>query len=180
MAQLDLGYNQLTNFTLPAWLTNLTYLGLEANKLTSLTLPTGLRSLTYLSLELNPFTSITLPTGLTSLTRLGLDGNLLKTLVLPEPLAATNLAATVSSLRTNGVSVYTYPLALSLVSPQITPTGPFDLTLAGPPAVYTILSSTDLAAWNQVGTLTNTLGATVFTDARTTNSPSKFYRAVSR
>jgi hypothetical protein len=55
--------------------------------------------------------------------------------------------------------------------------GAFGFTLTGPPAVYTILGSTDLAAWSQLGTLTNTLGAAIFTDAEVTNSSPKFYRA---
>jgi hypothetical protein len=58
-----------------------------------------------------------------------------------------------------------------------TPRGSFDFALTGPPAVYVIFSSTDLAAWNQLGTLTNTLCAAVFTDVQATNSSRKFYRA---
>jgi hypothetical protein len=116
-----------------------------------------------------------LPAGLTSLTYLDLYGNPLRTLVLPELLAARGLAPSISSL-----TVYTYPLAVSLVSPQRTPTGAFGLTLTGPPGEYTNLSSTNLAAWSQLGTLTNTLGTVVFTDSQVTNSAPKFYRAVSR
>ena len=75
------------------------------------------------------------------------------------------------------MSVYTYQLVISLFSPQSTPSGAFGFALTGPPAVYSILSSTDLAAWNQLGTLTNTLGAAVFTDPQGANSSPKFYRA---
>src|SRR5438128_11609712 len=41
----------------------------------------------------------------------------------------------------------------------------------------TILSSTDLAAWNELETLTNALGAALFTDVEANNSSQKFYRA---
>ena len=40
-----------------------------------------------------------------------------------------------------------------------------------------ILGSTDLAVWNELGTLPNALGAAVFTDAEAKNSSQKFYRA---
>ncbi len=68
------------------------------------------------------------------------------------------------------MAVYTYPLAVSLVSPQPTPAGAFEFTLTGPPARYTILSSIDLAAWTELGTLTNAVGAALFTDAETKDS----------
>ena len=35
----------------------------------------------------------------------------------------------------------------------------------------------DVAAWTELGTLTNALGAAVFTDAEANNSSQKFYRA---
>jgi len=150
---------------------------LSGNQLTSLTLPAGLTNLTTLGLECNHLTSLTLPPGLENLTYLDLGGIPLMTLVLPEPLALTRLADTVASLRSEGVSVYTYPLAVSLVTPRRTVAGAVGFTLTGPPASYTILGSTDLAAWNELGTLTNTLGAAVFTDAQATNSSQKFFRA---
>ena len=118
-----------------------------------------------------------MPAGLTRLISLNLDGNPLTTFVLPEPLSVTGLAGTVESLRNQGVAVYTYPLVLSQVSPQRTLAGAFSFTLTGPPAAYTILGSSDLAAWNELETLTNALGAAVFADAEATNSSQKFYRA---
>jgi hypothetical protein len=198
---LDLDGNQLTSFTLPPGLTNLTWLSLlnnhltnfsflsgltslttldlSYNQLTNFTLPPGLTSLTTLDLSYNHLTSLTLLTGLTNLTTLYLSGNPLTTLVLPEPLAF-RAAGWVANSQIQGASVYTYPLAVSLVSPHPNLFAGFGFGLTGPPAVYTILSSTDLAAWNQVGTLTNTVGAVVFTDAQATNSVHRFYRAVSR
>jgi len=148
--------------------------------LTNFSFLNGLTSLSSLYLNNNQLSSITLPAGLANLTYLDLDGNPLTTFVLPEPLAVTSLAGTVESLRNQGVSVFTYPLAVSLVSPQRTPAGAFGFTLTGPPARYTILSSTDLAAWNELGTLANEVGAAAFTDAEATNSSQKFYRAAAR
>jgi hypothetical protein len=100
--------------------------------------------------------------------------------VFHVPLAGTDLLIMVGSLRTQGVSIYTYPLAVNLVTPQRRPAGAFGLPLTGPPEVYTILSSTDLAAWNQLGTLTNTLGAAVFTNVGATKSSQKVYRAMTK
>jgi hypothetical protein len=153
----ELTYNQLPSFTLPAWLTSLTTLHLGRNQLTSLTLPAGLMNLTWLNLYFNP----------------------LKTFVLPEPRPLT-LAGTVAYLKGQGVSVYTYPLDLSLVLQQPTVPGAFGFALTGPPGVYTILSSPDLAAWIELGTLTNALGAAVFIDTQATNSSQKFYRAMTK
>ena len=199
MTTLSLGDNQLTSLTLPAGLTRLTGLYLAGNPLKSLTLgpgltslielylgslgltnlalAEGLTSLTTLDLSNNQLSSLTLPAGLTNLTTLYLDGNPLTTLALPKPLAVTGLADTVGFLKDQGVSIYSYPLAVSLVSPQGTAAGAFGFTLIGPPAAYTILSSTDLAAWNELGTLTNALGAALFTDVEANNSSQKFYRA---
>ena len=180
LATLDLSANQLTSFTLPTGLTSLTTLVLGGNQLTNFSFLSGLTNLTTLYLDNNQLTNLTLPAGLTSLTELLLENNPLTTFVLPEPLAVTSLAGTIASLRSRGVSVYTYPLAVSLVSPQRTLAGAFSFTLIGPPAAYTIFNSPDLAAWNELGTLTNALGAAAFTDAEATNSSLKFYRATAR
>jgi len=105
-----------------------------------------------------------------------LDGNPLATFVLSEPLAATNLAVTVASLQNQGVSVFTYPLAIRLIRIR-EPIGAFQFAINGPPGVYTVLSSTDLAVWSELGTTTNLLGKIVFTDGTANLSPRRFYRA---
>ena len=69
-------------------------------------------------------------------------------------------------------------VGLSLVSPQQTTTAAFGFAIKGPPAAYTIFSSPDLAAWNELGTVTNAVGAVVFTDVQATKSPQKFYPRV--
>jgi hypothetical protein len=56
--------------------------------------------------------------------------------------------------------------------------GAFKFGITGPPGVYTLLGSTDLAAWSAVGVTTNNLGAINFTDVTSHFSPQKFYRAV--
>ena len=55
--------------------------------------------------------------------------------------------------------------------------GAFEFAITGPPGAYTVLNSTDLAAWTELGMLTNNLGSAVFTDAAANQSPHKFYRA---
>jgi hypothetical protein len=178
LTTLDLRYSELTSLTLPAGLASLTTLWLYYNQLSSLTLPTDLTSLTDLDLGFNQLTSLTLPADLTSLSTLNLDDNpLLQTFVLSEPLAATRLADQVASLRGEGVSVYVYPVAVSLVSGQRTIAGAFEFTLTGPPGAYTIMGSANLAAWSELGTLTNEIGTAVFTDLTVTNSLQNFYRA---
>jgi hypothetical protein len=96
---------------------------------------------------------------------------------LSETLAATNLAATVASLRNQGVSVFTYPLAIQLVRPR-TLVGAFQFGITGPPGVYAVLGSTDLAVWSALGVATNSLGSINFTDVTANLSPQKFYRAL--
>jgi hypothetical protein len=174
-----LGDNYLTNFSLPPGLTNLTTLDLHQNLLTGVSLPAGLTSLTTLDIGNNRVATLTLPPDVTTLNWLYFDANPTNTFVLSEQLAATKLANTVNFLRSQGVAVYTYSLGagLSLSSPQWEQTGGFGFALTGPPAVYTIFSSPDLAAWSPLGAITNTLGTVVFTDA-TANSPQKFYHAV--
>jgi formylglycine-generating enzyme required for sulfatase activity len=194
---IALGNNQLTSFTVPADMTNLTALRINDNQLTNLTLPAGLNQLSLLVASRNQLGSLTFPPGLTSLAFLELIGNQLTnitfppdlqqligffiadnpftTFVLSEPLAATGMASVVFSFRNQGISVFTYPLAISLTSPHRTAGGAFEFALTGPPGNYAILGSTNLAAWSAVATVTNRLGSAVFTDA--ISSRQKFYRA---
>jgi len=182
LTTLDLSFNQLANFSFLSGLRNLKTLYLGGNQLTSLTLPEGLTSLTYLGLG-SRLTRLTLPADMTNLTMigfeilLGADSIPLDTLVLSEQLASTALADQVANLKRRGVSVYAYPLEVSLVSGQPTMAGAFEFTLTGPPGAYTILGSSDLATWSELGTLTNELGTAVFNDLTVTNSSQNFYRA---
>jgi hypothetical protein len=153
----------------------LNLLSLSDNRLSSLDLPSGLTALAFLNLNNNSVTNLTLPPDMQQLIGLFLDGNPLATLVLSEPLAATNLAGTVASLRSQGVSIFTYPLAIRMDAPRLTAEA-FEFTLKGPPGNYTVFGSADLAAWTELGTATNIFGSTVFTDATTILSPRRFYR----
>ncbi len=195
---LDVEGNQLRNFTLPAGLTNLNYLRLSENQLTSLTLPTGLTNLAVLFLHFNQLTnltlspdlgnlvqinvrgnqltSLTLPAGLTNLITLVLDGNPFATFVASEPMAATQLAAVVATLRNQGVVVFTYPLAIRLLAPLQTVDTFFVFTFTGPPGIYAVLSSTNLTAWSELAAVTNQQGIAVFVDLTSGLSPQKFYR----
>jgi formylglycine-generating enzyme required for sulfatase activity len=197
---IGLGGNRLTSFTVPADMTNLNVLRINDNQLTNLilapslnhlsllvasrnqlrglTLPPGLTSLAFLELNDNQITKITLPPDLQQLVALFMAGNPLATFVLSEPLAATGLASLVDSLRTQGLPVFTYPLAVSLASPRPTQAGPFEFTLTGPPGDYALLTSTNLTAWSALATVTNQRGSAVFTDE--ISSAQKFYRALSQ
>jgi Leucine-rich repeat (LRR) protein len=132
-------------------------------------------NLIALVLQGNQLTNLTLPPDLTKLSTLFLNGNPFTTLVLSEQMAVTNLAATVASLRTQGVSVFTYPLAIRLTSPGRTG-GAFRFTLTGPPGLYSVLASTNLVNWSAASTLTNALGTAAFTESAPL-AQQKFYRA---
>jgi formylglycine-generating enzyme required for sulfatase activity len=64
-----------------------------------------------------------------------------------------------------------------MVQPR-TEAGAFQAGVTGPPGVYAIFSSTDLAAWNALGAVTNSLGSINFTDETAPLSQQKFYRAL--
>jgi len=130
-----------------------------------------------LNLGDNQLTNLTLPPDMQQLMGIFADGNPLTTFVLSEPLAATNLAGTVASLQNQGVSVFTYPLAIQLVRPR-TLVGAFQFGITGPPGVYAVLGSADLAVWSALGVVTNSLGSINFTDVTANLSPQKFYRAL--
>jgi hypothetical protein len=107
---------------------------------------------------------------MTQLAPLGFLDNPLTTLVLSERLAATGLAQDVATVQSQGVSVFTYPLTIQLVRPR-PPTGAFQFGITGPPGVYTVLTSTDLVGWSELGTTTNMLGTATFTDVTAPRSP---------
>jgi internalin A len=198
LSVLELSFNPLTNCTFPAGLTNLAELDIEETPLTSLSLPadmTGLitlavfgnqltnltfsadpRQLEFLDVSQNQFTSLTFPPEMSNLSSLFLFGNPLTTLVLPEPLLAVVLADPFENL--NDVDVFTYPLAPRLIAPRLPGDGSFQFAVIGPPGVYAIFASTDLAVWNKLATLTNQVGTIRFTDPSPRLAPQKFFRAV--
>jgi formylglycine-generating enzyme required for sulfatase activity len=152
-------------------------LNLGGNQLAVLTLPAGLTNLVGLFVTGNQLTSLTLPPDMTKLIGFGFLGNPLITFVLPETLAATNLAGDVTALLEQGVSVFTYPLEVRLIRLR-QPIGAFQFAVAGPPGVYTVLRSTNLAAWGPLAAVANPLGTIVFTDVEAHLSSQKFYRAL--
>jgi len=177
LAALFLTENQLTNIVLPPDLNRLESLNLGGNQLTSLSLPAGLTNLVGLFFVGNQLTNVTLPPDMTQLIGLGFLANPLTTFVLPETLAATNLAGDVAALRDQGVSVFTYPLAVQLVRPRQF-VGRFQFGITGPPGVYAVLGSTNLAVWSVLGDVNNPLGGINFNDVTANSSPQKFYRAL--
>jgi formylglycine-generating enzyme required for sulfatase activity len=132
--------------------------------------------LTTLDLGNNQITSLTLPAAMTNLSRLFVSGNPLTTLVLSE-VQAVNLADTVVVLQNQGVSVFTYPLAIQLLRPRPL-IGAFEFGITGPPGVYSVLASIDLADWHPVGIASNSLGAVSFVDETAHLFPERFYRAL--
>ena len=154
--------NPLTQILLPSDLSRLEFLNLGGTLLTSLELPAGLNHLTELVLTASQTTSLTLPPDMTQLVKLDLAGTPLATLVISEPMA-TNLAETVAAVQNQGVSVYTYPLTVELIRIR-EPIGAFQFAIDGPPGIYSVLGSTNLAVWSVVGNASNGLGKVVFTD----------------
>ncbi|MDB6057284.1 MAG: hypothetical protein JWO95_1128, partial [Verrucomicrobiales bacterium] len=144
----------------------------------SLPFPAGLTNLTFVAIGGNQLTSLTVPPDMTNLTAFLLDGNPLESFVLSEPLAASNLAATVTTLRNQGIPVFTYPLTVQITFPQQQPIGAFRFGITGPPGVYTVYSSTNPTAWNPLNFVNNPLGGIFFVDTEAHQSPMKFYRAV--
>jgi len=172
---LNLSVNQLTDVTLPADMKNLNVLDLGQNQLTNLTMMTSLTNLIVLALQQNQLTSLTLPPEVPQLGSLLLAGNPLNTLVLSEPAATNLLASLVVSLQNGGINVFTYPLTARLIRPQPL-IGAFQFAISGPPGAYTVLGSTNLADWSELGVLTNRLGKIGFTDGTAHLSLQKFYR----
>jgi len=84
---------------------------------------------------------------------------------------------TIAALRNQGLSVFTYPLSVLLLSPARNTIGAFELTLTGPPGLYSVLGSADFSFWHEVGIATNSLGSIGFTDLTTILSQRRFYRA---
>lgn len=177
LVTLNLSLNSLTNLVLPPDLSSLESLNLGGNQLASITLPAGLSHLTGLYLTGNQLTNITVPPDMARLSALGFLGNPLTSVVLPEPLADTSLADSVASLEAQGIPVLTYPLTVQLARPRPL-VGAFQFGILGPPGVYTVLQSTDLAIWSPLGVTTNRLGAITFTDVSADSLPRKFYRAM--
>ena len=174
---LSLSENQLTNLTLPSGLSQLVQIDLGENELAHFTFPSGLTNLATVTLDANRLTELTLPPDLTSLTSLFVNANPLATFVLSDPLAAGNLASVVTSLQGRGIPVFTYPLTIQLVRIR-QPIGAFQFGITGPPGVYSVLTSTNLEVWSALRSLSNGLGAVVFTDGDAHLSQRKFYRAL--
>jgi formylglycine-generating enzyme required for sulfatase activity len=174
---LRVSSNKLTSLALPSGMTNLSAIFLQSNQLTNLSLSSGMTNLSQLDLRGNQLTSLTLPPDMTRLGTLLLEGNPLTTLVLSETMAAGRLVATVASLKDQGVSVFTYPLSIQLNRPRQL-TGAFQFEIAGPPGVYTVLQSVNLATWSELGATTNSVGGISFTDTTAHLSSRRFYRAL--
>jgi hypothetical protein len=108
-----------------------------------------------------------------------LSGNPITTLILSEPLAATKLAQVVAVLQNQGVSVFTFPLTIQLLRPRPL-IGAFQFGITGPPGVYSVVASSDLANWQPVGIASNQLGSVSFVEPTSHLSTRRFYRALAQ
>lgn len=177
LTALRINENQLTNLTLPASLSHLSLLVVSGNQLRSLTFPNGLVSLGFLDVNSNQLSSVTFPSDLQQLNAFFMAGNPLTSFVLSEPLAATGMASVVDSLLRQGVGIFAYPLASRLVR-SLPLAGAFEFKITGPPGVYSVLSSTNLAAWDVSATVTNPLGSISFVDVAAPSGSRKFYQTL--
>jgi Leucine-rich repeat (LRR) protein len=183
LSSLDLSGNQLSSLQLPQ-MTNLTRLLLGDNQLTNFSFLRSVPRLSILDLSGNGLTNLTLPPGLTNLAELLFDtysdgpqpqSAMPCTLILPEPLALGSLADSVAYFKRLGIAIYEYPLEISIASPYRAQDQAFGFTISGPPAVYSILSSTNLTGWSERAIVTNILGAVNFLDTAPTSSMWNFY-----
>lgn len=156
---------------------NLRILDLDGNSITNFNLPAELMKLTQLDLSTNQLTELTLPPEASNLTALFVNGNPLTALVLSEPLAVTNLASTVATLRNDGVQVFAYPLTIGLLRPRPL-TGAFQFGITGPPGEYGVFASGDLADWSEVGIASNAVGSVSFVDVTANDFPRRYYQAL--
>ncbi|MDB6033276.1 MAG: hypothetical protein JWM16_3614 [Verrucomicrobiales bacterium] len=177
LTHLSAGSRQITNVEGLEAARNLRNLDLDSNSITNFSIAEALTNLTNLDLRSNQLITLTLPSGMTNLATLLLDANPLNTLVMPAPLAETSLAGTVATLRNQGVSVFTYRLAVQLTRLQ-SPIGAFRFSITGPPGVYAVFASTNLPDWTVLGAVPNPVGTITFTDTEAHLAPRKLYRAL--
>jgi formylglycine-generating enzyme required for sulfatase activity len=57
-------------------------------------------------------------------------------------------------------------------------TGAFQFGITGPPGVYGVFASSDLAAWREVGIASNLVGSISFVDVASEAFPQRYYRAL--
>ncbi len=81
------------------------------------------------------------------------------------------------ALRNNLPRTVLYPLTIQLLRPRAL-TGAFQMGITGPPGVYAVLASSDLAQWSQVGVVSNSLGSVSFVDVTAHLYPLRFYQAL--
>jgi hypothetical protein len=144
-------------------MTNLTSLYLDDNRLAQLPALAALHQLKILDLGLNNLTSVTLPHTLTNLQHLELRLNPLTILVLPEILANNALSNTVNSLAQNNITIQTYPIPPHLELLPLPTEASLQISILGPPALYSLHTSTNLTQWSPLITLSNTIGSATTT-----------------
>ena len=187
---LDLRDNELSSFTVPAGLISLETLSLEKNNLSKLefdgplpnvfeitafenrlkklTLPEGMANLALLELFENELTEITIQPGFPTDPEPNIDlfdNDDLAKITLPED-APEDLIFVFSRLLDDPDNqIFFIPRPLPDVSPSLSETGDFELTVSGPLGTYTVFRTTDLTAWETVGSVVNEAGMVTYTQA---------------
>ena len=187
---LDLRDNELSSFTVPAGLASLEILRLEKNtlsklefdgplpsvidiiayenRLKKLTLPEGMAKLELLELFENELTEITIQRGFPTDPEPNIDlfdNDDLAKITLPEG-APEDLIFVFSRLLDDPDNqIFFIPLPLPDVSPSLSETGDFELTVSGPLGTYTVFRTTDFSAWASVGSVVNETGMVTYTQA---------------
>jgi Leucine-rich repeat (LRR) protein len=187
---LDLRDNELSSFTVPAGLVSLEILRLEKNtlsklefdgplpnvieiiafenRLKKLTLPEGMAKLELLELFENELTEITIQRGFPTDPEPNIDlfdNDDLAKITLPEG-APEDLIFVFSRLLDDPDNqIFFIPLPLPDVSPSLSETGDFELTVSGPLGTYTVFRTTDFSAWASVGSVVNETGMVTYTQA---------------
>src|SRR4030095_897107 len=95
------------------------------------------------------------------------------------PFVPSSFLGTIAALKTPNGHHEHYPLTIQLLRPRQL-TGAFEFGISEPPGVYTVLGSSDLANWQQVGIASNGIGGGSFVDVRSQLSSQRFYQALSQ
>ncbi len=192
---LDLRRNELGTVNIPAGLLSLEELYLENNELGSvnfegplpsvidiiafnnkikkLTLPEGMGNLDKLDLFGNQITELTIQDGLNEEREpfIDLAENPLEKIIVPE---GTHPDLIIYFERFEAEIVF-IPKPLPSLIPGTLPNGDFELLVKGPLGTYTVFESSDLASWNEVGTVVNEIGEIAYTSSLASH-PAAFYR----
>jgi hypothetical protein len=175
LSDLDLSLNPLTNAASLSNLVNLQVLWLSDTGLRDLSFLSGLPDLQTVVVADNEVTNLVPLLTLPNLFSIDItDNNLNLT-------AGTSNAAVVASLQAKGVIITNLYQSLQPVilpgSPQLLPGGRLSLRFSSVLGRnYSVLASTNLTQWTNLGTFQGLLGSSSFTDSNTAPYSRRYYR----